>query len=226
MQAPVSRAIEALDLAGKRVLDIGCRDGLFSFLAERRGAAEVLGIDNDLSPAAVEFIIPALESRVKMYLKNVLDLTVEDYGRFNLVIFAGVLYHLRFPFLGLKRIRDVMAPDGMLIMETAVYNEHDDVPLLYCPIDTDNPYEPTSVTYFNRKGLTDTLLTFGFDTLSFDFLSGNKPVDRATLVCRYLPDLVPDRLRQYWEGTHANHSRIPKPPSEVARAELTLRRPS
>jgi tRNA (mo5U34)-methyltransferase len=41
---------------GKRVIDIGCRDGMFSFEAERMGAAEVTGIDNDLSTAAVEFL--------------------------------------------------------------------------------------------------------------------------------------------------------------------------
>jgi ribosomal protein L11 methyltransferase len=46
------RAILDLDLTGKRVLDLGCGTGVLAILAEQRGAAEVLAIDND--PVAVE----------------------------------------------------------------------------------------------------------------------------------------------------------------------------
>jgi len=35
-QEKVHRAIRSLDLEGKRVLDIGCRDGLYSFECEKR----------------------------------------------------------------------------------------------------------------------------------------------------------------------------------------------
>jgi 2-polyprenyl-3-methyl-5-hydroxy-6-metoxy-1,4-benzoquinol methylase len=42
-QTPVLQAIHQVDLRRKRVLDIGCRDGLYSFAAERLGAAEVAG---------------------------------------------------------------------------------------------------------------------------------------------------------------------------------------
>src|ERR1043165_9304109 len=47
--APVLRQMDAIDFRGKRVLDVGCRDGRFCFEAEKRGAAEVLGIDTSLS---------------------------------------------------------------------------------------------------------------------------------------------------------------------------------
>jgi tRNA (mo5U34)-methyltransferase len=39
-------ALERADFTGKTVLDVGCWDGYWSFLAERRGAADVLGIDD------------------------------------------------------------------------------------------------------------------------------------------------------------------------------------
>jgi hypothetical protein len=38
LHEPVYRAMDRLDFKGKRVLDIGCRDGFFGFEAERRGA--------------------------------------------------------------------------------------------------------------------------------------------------------------------------------------------
>ena len=69
--------LKSLDLKGKRVLDIGCRDGLFSFAAEAMGATEVVGIDNDLSKAATEFLIPFFNSKVKMHQMNLFDLKPE-----------------------------------------------------------------------------------------------------------------------------------------------------
>jgi SAM-dependent methyltransferase len=48
---------------------------------------------------------------------NLYDFAVPSNNRFDLVIFAGVLYHLRFPFLGLKRIADALKPGGRAIIE-------------------------------------------------------------------------------------------------------------
>jgi len=56
-----------VDFRGKGVLDVGCRDGLFSFEAEHRRAEEVIGIDNDISRGTVEFPIPFCNSGVRMY---------------------------------------------------------------------------------------------------------------------------------------------------------------
>ena len=79
------------DLNGKRVLDVGCRDGLYSFMAERRGAADVIGIDNDLSKAAVEVLIPYFGSAVRMHEMNLYELTAARFGTFDVLIFADVL---------------------------------------------------------------------------------------------------------------------------------------
>ncbi|MEB3341815.1 50S ribosomal protein L11 methyltransferase [Okeania sp.] len=58
MQEVPLQVLRMLERKDGKVLDIGSRDGLFSFEAEKLGAKEVIGIDNDLSPAAVEFLIP------------------------------------------------------------------------------------------------------------------------------------------------------------------------
>src|SRR6266436_4828515 len=73
---PIMAELHRCDLAGKRVLDIGCRDGLFSFEVEKMGAQEVLGIDNDLSPGATEFLIPWFQSKVRMQAVNLYDFVV------------------------------------------------------------------------------------------------------------------------------------------------------
>ncbi|MEZ6149604.1 MAG: class I SAM-dependent methyltransferase [Pirellulaceae bacterium] len=161
-QQPVLAEINKLDLAGKKVLDVGCRDGLYSFLAERCGAAEIVGIDHDLSLGAVELLIPYLNSKVRMHQMNLLDLKPETFGQFDVVIFAGVLYHLRYPFWSLKLLRDVMRPGSMMVLETAVFYGQDKFPMLCCPTGENSPYESSSCTFFNRQGLTESLESLGF----------------------------------------------------------------
>jgi SAM-dependent methyltransferase len=161
VQQMVHKALQDIPLQGKRVLDVGCRDGLFSFEAEKMGAREVIGIDNDLSAAAVDFLIPYFGSKVKMYELNIYDLKPETFGKFDVVIFPGVLYHLKYPFWALKRIRDVMTDDGQLIIETAVLDAHNRYALLYCPSEAESPYGATSSTFFNAKGLKDALYSMG-----------------------------------------------------------------
>ena len=172
-QQKVHRAIRSLDLKGKRVLDIGCRDGLYSFECEKLGAREIIGIDNDVSPAAVEFLIPFFNSNVKMHELNLLDLRPRTFGTFDVVIFAGVLYHLRYPFYGLKIVRDVLKDGGALVLETAIFEDENRLALMYCPVGSENPFDPTSTTFFNLKGLMDTLLSLGFQPYEVELQGGS-----------------------------------------------------
>ena len=90
------------DLSGKRVLDIGAWDGWFSFEMERRGA-EVVAIDNWDNPRFRE-VHHLLGSRVDYRVMDVYEVTPERLGRFDIVLFLGVLYHLKHPLLGLERV--------------------------------------------------------------------------------------------------------------------------
>jgi tRNA (mo5U34)-methyltransferase len=95
-------------LAGKSVLDIGTCDGFFAFEAERRGAARVLATDRH--PADhLGFAVARdlLGSKVEYAIASVYDLTPERFGTFDVVLFPGVLYHLRHPLLAIDRIHGV-----------------------------------------------------------------------------------------------------------------------
>ena len=93
------------DLSGKRVLDIGAWDGWFSFEMERRGA-EVVAIDNWDNPRFRE-MHARLGSRVDYRQMDMYDLTPDRIGRFDVVLFMGVLYHLKHPLLALERVCDL-----------------------------------------------------------------------------------------------------------------------
>ncbi len=107
------------DLRGKRVLDIGTWDGWFAFEMERRGA-EVLAIDCWDNPRFRE-MHARLGSRVDYRQIDFYNLTPERAGRFDIVLFMGVLYHLKHPLLALERVcaltTDMAAVDSFVLRE-------------------------------------------------------------------------------------------------------------
>ncbi|HEX3109786.1 MAG TPA: methyltransferase domain-containing protein [Thermoanaerobaculia bacterium] len=201
------------DLTGKRVLDVGCRDGLYSFLAEKLGASEVIGIDNDLSRGAVDVLIPHFGSAVRMHEMNLYDLTPGQFGKFDVLIFADVLYHLRYPFRAFQVLRDVANPGATLIVKTGLFMGSEDLAILYCPIGLDSPYEPTSCTFFNRKGLVDSLTSLGWRTTSLTLSRVRKnrstqPVEirDSVTVCEFTGQLGNELVDRYWHATHHDGS--------------------
>ena len=113
------------DLRGKTVLDIGAWDGFYSFAAEQRGASRVLAVDSFVwqgkgggSKAGFELARRALDSKVEDLELEVLDISPERIGTFDVVLFSGVLYHMRHPLLALEKVSSVTKE--MVIIETHV----------------------------------------------------------------------------------------------------------
>jgi tRNA (mo5U34)-methyltransferase len=131
-RAKFARFADALpaDLTGKTVLDIGCNAGFYSVEMKRRGAARVLGIDSDdryLAQARLATEALGFDG-VEFAKLSVYDVAALG-ERFDLVIFMGVLYHLRHPLLALDLIREHVAGD-MLLFQTMQQGSPDvlDVP--------------------------------------------------------------------------------------------------
>jgi tRNA (mo5U34)-methyltransferase len=102
------------DLSGRTVLDIGCNAGFYALEMKRRGADRVVAIDSD-----PRYLAQAqLASEISNLPIELRQLDVYDVGklqeRFDLVIFMGVLYHLRHPLLALDLIYEQVARDLML----------------------------------------------------------------------------------------------------------------
>src|SRR5579872_4365260 len=112
-------------LDGKTVLDIGAWDGAWSFEAKRRKATRVLATDSYSwggggwgNKGAFELARAALDLDVEDETIDVLDLSSERIGKFDVVFFFGVIYHMRHPMLALDRLREVTAPGGLAIVES------------------------------------------------------------------------------------------------------------
>jgi tRNA (mo5U34)-methyltransferase len=113
------------DLSGRTVLDVGAWDGFFSFEAERRGARRVLATDSFCwdgggwgTKKGFELARGALGSQVEDKWIEVLNLSPDTVGVFDVVLFLGVLYHMKHPLLALERVASVTR--RQLIMQTQV----------------------------------------------------------------------------------------------------------
>ncbi|MBV8493561.1 MAG: TIGR04290 family methyltransferase [Alphaproteobacteria bacterium] len=127
------------DLSGKTVLDIGCNAGFYSLEMKRRGAARVLAIDYDegyLRQARFAAEVTGLDIEFR-------QLSVYDIGalgeRFDLVLFLGVLYHLRHPLLALDLIREHVVAD-LFVCQSMQRGDGGEQPL-----DEDYPFSETAI---------------------------------------------------------------------------------
>jgi tRNA (mo5U34)-methyltransferase len=158
-------------LDGKSVLDIGAWDGYFSFECERRGA-RVVAYDDFVwektdegftGKRGFDLAHAAFGSRVQAVTGGIYDLAPEKVGgQFDVVLFLGVLYHLKHPMLALERVRQVLAPGGLLILETqAAHLGHRRPSLAFYPGD-ELSGDPTNWFAPNEAALLGLLHTTGF----------------------------------------------------------------
>ncbi len=111
------------DLAGRSVLDIGCNAGFYSIELKRRGAERVLGIDTEelyLNQARIARDELGLD--VEYQHCSAYDVPLLP-GRFDIVLFMGLFYHLRYPLYALDRVVQKIKPGGMLVFQT-LYRPH------------------------------------------------------------------------------------------------------
>lgn len=102
------------DLCGKTVLDIGCNAGFYSMEMKRRGAERVVAIDFD-----EQYLAQArFAAEVNGYDIDFRQMSVYEVGtlneKFDIVLFMGVLYHLRHPLLALDLLHQHVVKDTLI----------------------------------------------------------------------------------------------------------------
>jgi tRNA (mo5U34)-methyltransferase len=132
------------DLSGWSVLDVGCNAGYYCFEMKRRGAARVVGLEPDgryLAQARLSAEVLGLE--VEFLQRDVYTVGSLD-GPFDLVLFLGVLYHLRHPLLALDLLRR-HAVGRMLVFQTMLRGDAE-----VAPVAEDYPFHDR--TPFDQPG--------------------------------------------------------------------------
>lgn len=140
------------DLTDATVLDIGCNAGFYSLELARRGA-KVFAIDHDeryLEQArwvARRFDLPRLIEFRRLGVYDLLRDQPKFPVAFDLVVFMGVLYHLRYPLLGL----DIVATrcSGTLVFQTLTVPDGPEA------FSNPHPPPPADLPFDQRRRLTD-----------------------------------------------------------------------
>ncbi|PSH63742.1 methyltransferase type 11 [Phyllobacterium brassicacearum] len=106
---------------GKTFLDIGAWDGFNSFEAFNRGASRVLATDHFAwsdqcwgKREAFELARAHLAPAVEVLDIDLPELSSESVGAFDVVLFAGVFYHLRHPFAVLEQV-STLAKEWLIV---------------------------------------------------------------------------------------------------------------
>lgn len=111
--------------AGKRVLDVGCNAGFYSFEALERGAEYVLGVDAvRWQVQQARFVAQAKGvANADFQRASIYELDPRKHGTFDVVLALGLVYHLKHLIAGLERLFTVT--DDLLIVESAVISPDD-----------------------------------------------------------------------------------------------------
>jgi|SRR5258708_507415 SAM-dependent methyltransferase len=116
------------DLSGRRALDIGALDGPYSFELEKRGA-EVVAVDiQHPDHTGFNTAKEVRGSKVQYFQASAYELTRVLTGKFDIVCFFGVYYHMKHPLLGFEQIHSLLADDGLLLLEGECLLNHAEDP--------------------------------------------------------------------------------------------------
>jgi tRNA (mo5U34)-methyltransferase len=122
------QAFDQIDFTGKRVLDVGCWDGFWTFEAEKRGAAEVYATDDVSqrpfhSTRTFNVAKDILQSNARYFPETPIERLPSLGVKFDIVLFLGVYYHLRDPLRALGILRSMLNDGGLIVIEGPVlYN--------------------------------------------------------------------------------------------------------
>lgn len=108
------------EVSGKKVLDIGAWDGPYTLEMARRGARVTAFDIQPPDHSGFDAMRRLNDIDAEHFCESVYNLDPQRHGRFDVVLFFGVYYHLRSPLLAIANINAVLEEGGLVFVEGAV----------------------------------------------------------------------------------------------------------
>jgi tRNA (mo5U34)-methyltransferase len=119
------RFCDAVDWAGKAVLDVGCGNGYYGWRMLAAGAERVVGLDPIIRYLMQFEVFNRYAPRPRRH--DVLPLVDTDLPEklalFDVVVSAGVLYHRTSPIDHLRSLSAALKKGGTLVLETLIVED-------------------------------------------------------------------------------------------------------
>ncbi len=121
----VRHQINNMDVLGQRCLDIGTQEGVVSTVLAQAGARKVVAYDRLNLSDRISLVQQAYGVDFDYFHSCQLSdlpgqLEGTGHSPFDIVIFAGVLYHMIDPLSGMALARSFLRNNGLMLLETSV----------------------------------------------------------------------------------------------------------
>jgi SAM-dependent methyltransferase len=205
---PVWQLLGHIDLVGRDCLDIGAADGIVAFTMKRAGARRVVAADGHPFPTFM--VARDLLGLDVEYLSDLQDTglaTKLQPASFDVIVMAGLLYHVFSPLAAIAACRRALRPGGLLITETVCVGSPE--PILKLNTEMEPPLTEQFTTYLipSPLALEGMLKLCCFDVLasSANRIPATGAVGRIAHLARAAsPDDIADRKPQLIRTHDAN----------------------
>lgn len=221
------QVLQKLSFGGKSLLDVNCGDGVFSLYGKSLGASRVVAVAPFLNESPP--LLTTCSNCVDFVNAGVYELPEKLGEKFDLVFCFRMLEGLRYPFFAFRNLSKLLTNGGVLVLECAVLDAYNDMPILLCPTGSESPVNARYCTYFNKKGLIDNLSIFGFHEFEMhsEFRHGldpSRPFAKWDFSQEVLPHASESAIGRMimtcrWSSEHAN---IKLPDEEATLGDLVL----
>ena len=169
-----AQAVFKYPVQGKTVLDVGAWNGFFSVEAVRQGARRVVALDklswedpHFQGFKGFELVRRYLAPTIEPIMRDVMDLRSQPVGKFDCVLFLGVLYHLKHPLYVLESLCDLTLEH--LVVETHIdLLDYSRPAMVFYPGDEAGG-DPSNWWGPNVQCMIDMLKTAGFSRIEHEF---------------------------------------------------------
>jgi tRNA (mo5U34)-methyltransferase len=177
--------LSAETLRGKRVLDVGCNDGFTSLRCEALGG-EVTAIDG-IYRDGLKYVRRHLRPRFRFYAIDLMSPSFTELGRFDVILYLGILYHTMYPFEQLVRLATASAPSATLFLESEYYDlpGFEDAPTMVFNYDGSIVDDRCSPVFPSVAWITQSLSRVGFNHVRVLHRLADGSRGRVTICAEY-----------------------------------------
>jgi len=178
-------------LDGKRVLDIGCNDGYMALRCEQLGA-DVTAVDG-VYRDGLKYVRRHLQPLFRFYDIDLMSPSFTELGRFDVILYLGVLYHTMYPFEQLLRIAGACEVGSTVYLESEFYDlpGYETKPTISFNYDGGIVDDLRSPVFPSVAWITTTLGLVGFPEITQLARVGDEHRGRITLHAQYRGQSTP-----------------------------------